>query len=215
MRDATLAARIETLALEQLGRAPVRVGEAPKRLLLYAASARFRKLQTSGFRLPGDRPEDKSHRVEVLAEGSQFVAYGIHPATRLPYEWSGMSEPALLPVGLLSAIAEAQARAFLHTAEQVLTDCARPTSRLVAQSEMRVHRPNEQLLAREPEVLREALAHITNSDVTYDDWIAICYAIKGALEKQGARTGWHGLPHRRKMTSLQPRAPGKPLNLRT
>ena len=40
-------------------------------------------MATAGYRLPGDEPGAKAHKVEILADGQQFVAYGIHPVTGL------------------------------------------------------------------------------------------------------------------------------------
>ena len=61
-RDAHVAAELEALAVRLLGAAPRRIGQAPKVLLPYRAAAPFRKIQTRGYRLPGDAPEDKAHR---------------------------------------------------------------------------------------------------------------------------------------------------------
>ena len=44
----------------------------------------------------GERPRD---RVELLSDGRQFVAAGIHPATQRPYEW----RKPLIPYGDLTA----------------------------------------------------------------------------------------------------------------
>jgi hypothetical protein len=61
----------------QLGRLPIRVGRHPK--ALYVA-------RLSGP-LPYSRIEFGDERVEVLSEGKQFVAEGIHPITGKPYSW--------------------------------------------------------------------------------------------------------------------------------
>lgn len=61
----------------QLGRLPIRVGRHPK--ALYVA-------RVSGP-LPYSRIEFGDERVEVLTEGKQFVAEGLHPVTGKPYTW--------------------------------------------------------------------------------------------------------------------------------
>lgn len=66
------------------GPARVRIGQAPKTLLVYRAAESGWSKQASPFY------EDflgEKHRVEVLGQGQQFVAYGIHPKTGQPYEW--------------------------------------------------------------------------------------------------------------------------------
>lgn len=75
--DAELAAEFENYCFEQLGPAPVRIGQWPKRLLLYrAAEAGWLKASSAWLEdMLGDR-----HRLEVLGAGQQFVAFGVHPS---------------------------------------------------------------------------------------------------------------------------------------
>lgn len=61
----------------QLGRLPIRVGRSPKALYLARVSGP----------LPYSRIEFGTERVEILSEGRQFVAEGIHPVTGKPYTW--------------------------------------------------------------------------------------------------------------------------------
>ena len=109
--DAELALRIEQLARERLGDTPaVRIGQPPKRLLVYRTAAPFKGL--------------KCHPLEVLCLGQQFVAYAIHPGTGRPYEWpeQGLAD---LDIGRLPAIDEEQARAFLEEATVLLPQAMR------------------------------------------------------------------------------------------
>ena len=80
------------VARTMLGATPLeRVGMAPKTLLCYRTETPFPKISTDEFTLPGDDPTVpgyKWHRVEILAEGQQFVAYGIHPDTLAPMNGS-------------------------------------------------------------------------------------------------------------------------------
>lgn len=59
------------------GRPPCRIGQSPKALYLVRASAP----------MPYSRIEFGTERVEVLSDGRQFVAEGIHPKTGKPYVW--------------------------------------------------------------------------------------------------------------------------------
>ena len=85
-----------------VGDAPVRFGQAPKRLRVYRTAEPFTKLSTAGYRLPGDEPGAKAHKVEILAAGQQFVAYGVHPdtgthtrgPTTICSTWSGTTCPS-------------------------------------------------------------------------------------------------------------------------
>ena len=69
-----LALEIERLARERLGETPaLRIGRAPKRLLVYRSAEPFAGIR----RAP----------IEVLGLGQQFVAHAIHPDTGQPYAW--------------------------------------------------------------------------------------------------------------------------------
>ena len=104
--------RIEELARERLGDTPaVRIGRAPKRLLVYRTETPFK-----GFKLSP---------IEILCEGQQFVAFAIHPDTGRPYEWPEESL-AEIDIGRLPAITEAQARAFAEEAYALLPETLRP-----------------------------------------------------------------------------------------
>jgi len=74
---------IAAKAVQILGVAPVRVGNAPKQLLLYRLDGE----PIGGSRTFFDSPEDSGQLVEVLAQTQQFVVQGIHPKTRKPYYW--------------------------------------------------------------------------------------------------------------------------------
>ena len=67
VRHAELAEAIDRMVVEMVGDAPVRFGQAPKRLRVYRTAEPFAKLSTAGYRLPGDEPGAKAHKVEILA----------------------------------------------------------------------------------------------------------------------------------------------------
>ena len=73
IQDADLAHQVGEIVQARLGTTLLRVGLWPKRLLAYRTHMPFPKMK-----LPG---------VEVLGDGQQFVAFGIHPVTRLGYHW--------------------------------------------------------------------------------------------------------------------------------
>ena len=80
---AALADKMEAWCHAHFGFAPVRVGRAPKRLLVFATKAVFPKQASVWLDDAG-----KEQRLEVLADGQQFVAHAIHPDTGKPYTWS-------------------------------------------------------------------------------------------------------------------------------
>lgn len=110
------APRIVDMARAILGPTPfVRIGNAPKTLLLYRVPGEVKKRLTPELFGPhGDRAQ-----VEVLALGQQFVAYGIHPGTRQPYAWPQKAPADALVSEVPETTPEALA-AFLAAAESIL-----------------------------------------------------------------------------------------------
>jgi P4 family phage/plasmid primase-like protien len=111
-----LAARIEALAAAMLGATPLRrLGRAPKALLCYRAAVPMRKAETPELLLP----DGTKVQVEVLGDGQQFVAHGVHPDTRQPYAWP-QGAPEAVALAELPEATEPALRAFLAAAEGVL-----------------------------------------------------------------------------------------------
>jgi putative DNA primase/helicase len=99
--DAELVDRIVALIEGKFGPTPlVRIGRAPKTLLVYRPKDKFRKIETPELFFP----DGSKAQVELLAEGEQFVADGIHPDTGEPYHWTDRT-PADVPLGELPVIA--------------------------------------------------------------------------------------------------------------
>src|SRR5262245_22283732 len=84
IRDADMGDRVQQVLLNMLPSGTIlkRTGLPPKRLVPCRCTAPFNKISVS-FK----SPDDVVHKVEVLADGQQFVAEGIHEDTRLPYRW--------------------------------------------------------------------------------------------------------------------------------
>ncbi len=165
-----VAMEIEALAKRILGDTPaVRIGHAPKRLLVYRAVQPF-----SGFKHPP---------IEVLRVGQQFIAYGIHPDTGQPYNWPVSTLADLSPEDL-PAITEAQAREFAKEAYQLIPADLRPKSLGVG---LRANMESANLPEQRGtfEAVEDALIHILNADLDYDSWVRIGMAIKGALGDEG------------------------------
>ena len=167
--DGDLAIRTAELATDMLGDTPcLRVGRAPKRLLVYRTTAPF-----------GGR---KRHPLEVLARGQQFVAYAVHPDTGRPYDWpqEGLAE---VPLSRLSAVDEAGCAAFLDAAWRLLP-------RQVRQASLLDHAPTSAW--RGPsgprgtlDAVTAALEYLPNEDLPWEDWFRIGMALKGALGEEG------------------------------
>jgi hypothetical protein len=114
--DPGLAQKISAMGAAELGATPlVRIGKAPKLLLCYRTPVPFSKMETPEFILP----DGSKAQVEILADGQQFVAYGIHPETGGAYQWS-QGSPKTVPLADLPIIAETDLHAFLKAVEAVM-----------------------------------------------------------------------------------------------
>ena len=169
-----IADAIQALAMQQLGHTPaVRIGRAPKRLLVYRAAEPFR-----GF---------KQHPIEVLGVGQQFVAYAVHPDTGQPYEWP-VSTLADLDLAELPTVTKAQVESFVTQAIPLVPAELRPSGLpRPAGAPGETVAPGE--LRGTFEAVASALPHIVNADLDYDSWVRIGMAIKGALGEEGATAG--------------------------
>ena len=86
--DAAVSAEMVAITQELVGPTLLRVGLPPKALLLYRCDEPFKKQESATY-------EDDfgcEHHVEILGDGQQFAAMGIHPITTKPYTWSSPIE---------------------------------------------------------------------------------------------------------------------------
>lgn len=175
--DETLAKIIQDATLAELGPAPIRIGNPPKRLLPYRLFG-----EPFGRMRLWIKDGDKSFLVEVLGEGQQFVVAGTHPKTLREYEWS--VDPSTIPAGELSAITKEQVNRYLdHVAEAVQMlgyKCER-----VGDGHTQAARAEDQqgLTAPSIDALRAAVELIPNSVTMfpgYDEFVKMMYAIRAS-----------------------------------
>lgn len=186
---AALAAELEALARQMLGDTPLkRIGSAPKLLLAFRASQVFDKIQTPELLLP----DDTAVRVEVLATGQQFVAFGVHPTTRSDYVWPDRS-PLDVPAAELPLVTYDQCAAFIVQAEAVLRQAGGETRAERRQVEREGRKVAGLGRNDQPsrEIVAEALGHIPNDDLPYDEWVRVGLSLYAALGSEG-RDLWEG-----------------------
>lgn len=185
--DADLAQEMEDWVIAQFGDAPVRVGRAPKRLLLFRTDEPFRKLQATFT----DGKTD--HKLEILGAGQQFVAFGVHPDTKKPYTWTSLDNPLDLPAADLPLLTVDDARAVIEKFAQLCE--ARGWEELsrgggnTATFELEDFKPVLRLSA---ETVRDTLDTITNPGRDFDLWLEIGMALHHQFE--GGDEGlqlWH------------------------
>ena len=102
---------------EERGDLLTRIGLAPKRGLAFRTDEPFSKLSVI-FETPEGAP---SQRLEFLCNGQQFVAYGVHPDTGLPYRWHAR-ELSAVSRGDLPYIRETDARDLMERATAIALD---------------------------------------------------------------------------------------------
>jgi hypothetical protein len=115
--DADMAKQIENelraCFLQQL---LVRIGQPPKRLIPFRCETPFSRIRVR-FKAPND---DKTvHKIEVLCDGQQFIADGVHPDTGKAYTWQN-GDLLSVPHERLPLIDEATARQFIARARKII-----------------------------------------------------------------------------------------------
>lgn len=148
--DPDAAHKIEVMTRELLGDTPaVRYGQRPKRVMVYRAETPFASFDV----LAGEESDRVGKKpLQVLAKGRQFVAHGIHPGTRRPYEWP---EGSLLDTDTndLPVVSEAQAKTWAARAAGILGVMWPPiekNDRVLANKELATRAAIEQALSFVP-----------------------------------------------------------------
>lgn len=114
IRDKDLAVQMEEWVHENIGMAPVRIGFFPKRLLLFRTTEPFRKVSSKVWL--DDLGID--HKVEILADGQQCVAYHIHPDSGEPYRWLYKDGPLVTEAADLPTLTREQGQAVVDEFER-------------------------------------------------------------------------------------------------
>ena len=178
------AAEIE----KTLGRLPARIGSYPKALYPVRVAGEF------PYRMFEFGPAGKKRqRIEILADGKQFVAHGVHPGTHAPYRWA---RPLVAFEDL--PVVEADVLAALVERLKALAPDAGP----LAVSGV-LNAVDQASLRGDPEILKLAIAATPNTNdrfPTRESYRDYGYAIKAAFvdeaegleQYQGWCAGWTG-----------------------
>ena len=162
------------------GKPLVRFGQRPKHLFLFrCASVHFSKILTPEFRI-GDFERNK---IEVLAKGQMFVGFGIHPDTKLPYEWPHKS-PIDTEFSDLPPISEKEALDLRNELSMLIQELGGENlnQHLKAPKLESFHLKR---ISSEPEKdqILKALTFIDPQN--RDSWIAVGHALKLVLGEEG------------------------------
>lgn len=162
---------IRTTVEGRLGLLPTRFGQRPKAGYLVRTDLDFQYTRIEfGLRDEKGRLKD---RVEILSEGRQFVAVGVHPVTMCPYDWpDGVPARDSVPfvpghdlIALLDTL-----RPLLPAASDIVREGA---DTVVDQTALR----------GDIELVRRAVAATPNTSATFptrESYVKYGYAIKAA-----------------------------------
>lgn len=169
---------------------PRRIGREPRELLVFRTEEPFQKVSTAAYKLPTDVAgadgKVKASKVEILADGQQFVSYAIHPDTGKPYYWNGGGEPLAVERSSLLVLDEAQAREIVSRCDGLLGLFGERVEReVMSRGAIGDRVPAEHQEADDPILALAALGAMPNPDLAFDDWLRGLYAAKGGLGEDG------------------------------
>jgi len=180
--DEDAAEAMEHLAREHFGNITTRIGLWPKRLIPLRTDEPFKKLKRA-FRAP----DGAEHKIEVLCDGQQWVAFGEHPDTGMPYRWPNGAPGNGLIRDKLPLVRLEDIEKFLDAAETLLIDQHDFTlvTGLTEANGAGPHQSGGEPLAPTSRVAA-AVRVIPNNNLDWDDWnrvgMAIWAATNGSAE---------------------------------
>ena len=118
IRDTDTSNDMVTFVENLLGSTVQRVGEAPKTLLVYRTDEPFTKVQSSTY----VDPFGVEHKVEILGDGQQFVAFATHPDTNQPYQWTSEKNLSEVNAWDLPTITQEQAVQIVEHFQSIVPD---------------------------------------------------------------------------------------------
>ena len=192
--DEQIVEAMKLWCADNIGDAPLRVGKAPKALLMYASDKPFRKVTSARYfdpEHPELDPKKKGQRLEVLGEGQQFVAFHIHPETGKPYQWvNEWEDPLEVPALDLEVMTEEHARLACREFERLCeaagwerlgggsaTEAANADQPVDAMAEILPPEETEEEVQRVRSALK-AIEGDVASTYDYDQWRNILFALK-------------------------------------
>ncbi len=183
IKDKNAAVIIRNMAVEQLGFAPERIGNAPKTLFVFKCSEPFYKVKTAVYSI-----NNEDACVEVLAEGQQFVCSGIHPDTKKNYSWPDDSLLDIPPLAL-TEITPDEISNFIAMCNNALSGLGEIKAKSLSNGSKPTKNVNYEFaegskmadLAK----IDAAICYVPNDDLHYDDWVYCAHGIKGSCGEEG------------------------------
>ena len=190
--DEDVALKIEDWIRFNIGDAPVRIGRAPKRLMVFRTDEPFRKMRSTIYR---DEWGDKQ-LIEVLGDGQQFVAYHKHPDTGKPYYWPNGDDPLTVQAPELVTVTVEQIEELMAYFDELAQAQGWEVEKAARQQAKQLDTDNPFLEDSAPvdirdDELRARLLLVPNPD-DYDTWLQVGMALYHQYD--GDETGhqlWH------------------------
>ena len=183
VKDPATAETIRNIAIDQLGFAPERIGNAPKTLFVFKCSEPFYKTKTAIYSIKG-----QDACIEILAEGQQFVASGKHPDTKKNYSWPDDSLLDVPPLAL-TTVSPSDITAFIAVCNNTLAEKGEIKAKSLSNGSKPPENTNfdfaEDTKMADLEKIDNAICHVPNNDLHYDDWVYTAHAIKGSVGPEG------------------------------
>ncbi|MCR9236178.1 MAG: AAA family ATPase [Alphaproteobacteria bacterium] len=118
VQDPEIVDKLIEWCKSKIGRTVQRVGKPPKQLLVYRTDEPFSKIASKKYvDFLG-----LEHKVEILGDGQQFVAFATHPDTGKPYEWVSEHNLAETAISDLPTISADQAQELVDYFETIIPD---------------------------------------------------------------------------------------------
>ena len=170
-----------------VGDSAVRIGQKPKCILPFKVEGSFSKIRSAEY---ADTVGNK-HAVEILADGQQFVAFGIHPTTNEPYRWVNGKSIADIKQNDLPIITKDQAEAFVAYFESLAEK--QDGWELARQGAASVTHDPDDLSMFKPKIemddaaVRQMLDGL-DADTHHDEWVKVGMALHHHFD--GQDIGW-------------------------
>lgn len=166
------------------GTTPIRTGRKPRSAIMCHTNLPFKKIKTGKYK---DERGDL-HETEILGDGQQFVAFGIHPDTLIPYEWITPNTPLNQHVNDLPLLTCEMAREIIKfsigvfeiegfTRVSEITDVANNNTPVESDDWALTVQPNFDETPSNIAKVKLALSYISASG-SYDEWRNIVFALK-------------------------------------
>jgi hypothetical protein len=197
--DADHVRALVNLIVDEIGVSPLIRYGSKGAILCYRNSEPIGKITITGV-----QPDGTTRGVEILGQGNQFIAFGIHPDTGKEFEWIGASNPMLTPLSELPCVTPNMLRK-LATA---LYEALQGLGYVVGVEGGRAKHSASQSDAARPEDVRDTDIHskvvaavrVIPNDLPYPDWVnigqEICSAFDGSSEGRELwrefSSGWPG-----------------------